>query len=120
MPTEVPPVWGWFQTPLRLEVVDGKIEIVPSENERPVVIKVAPSVKKLVVVVEVRAEKKEIEIKAKGNAEKPFMKAMAKMAKLKEKRSGQAAFSGNLRLLRETKRDSHNESGVQQMDHGLL
>lgn len=32
VPTEVPPEWAWFDKPLKLEYIDGRVQIVPDES----------------------------------------------------------------------------------------
>lgn len=99
IPTEVPPEWNWFQTPLKLEMTDGKVEIVSDKtNNNPVKIDHVNS-GKIEVKTSPRAPKtnnvvKEDRVKVvvapekaqEKFTEKPFVKALGKMAKLKERR----------------------------------
>lgn len=99
IPTEVPPEWNWFQTPLRLEMTDGKVEIVsdkasnnPSRiddaNSGKIEMKSSPRAPKRHKVVSEGREKVVVasEKAQEKFAEKPFVKALGKMAKLKERR----------------------------------
>lgn len=105
IPTEIPPEWNWFQTPLKLEVADGKVEIVPvakvesgsAADLKTVVaqakpIKMAPEAKKVVV-----STSKAKRVMVGANTQKPFAKALGKMAKLREKRSGVAVRKTSVR-----------------------
>ena len=105
IPTEIPPEWNWFQTPLKLEVADGRVEIVPAAKveldstigSKEVVaqvkpIKRAPEAKKVVAST---LKVKRVVVGA--NTQKPFAKALGKMAKLREKRSGVAVRKTSVR-----------------------
>ncbi len=94
VPTEIPPEWNWFQTPLKLEVDGGNVEIVPAVEIRPQTKNAAPAVSRQVAPIKKAAQvekagKDDLKRKrnaASVNAQKPFEKALLKMAKLKEKR----------------------------------
>lgn len=105
IPTEIPPEWNWFQTPLKLEVADGKVEIVPaakvesdsSIGSKKVVARAKP-IERVFEAKKVMAGTLKVERVVVGaNTQKPFAKALGKMAKLREKRSGVAVRKTSVR-----------------------
>lgn len=87
VPTEVPPEWNWFSKPLKIEMAAGKLEIkADSATEKVVRLVSSPRIVEKTVklaTVEVSA----INSKAVPMVEQPFSRALAKMAKLREKRA---------------------------------
>ncbi|MEW6709024.1 MAG: hypothetical protein AB1403_04310 [Candidatus Riflebacteria bacterium] len=86
--TEIPPEWNWFSTPLKLDVSDGKLEIVADPEKK--VVTQHPAKSKTVEFKEENIalpEDKPVSIQQ-STAEKPFARALAKMNQLKEKRQG--------------------------------
>jgi hypothetical protein len=85
VPTEVPPEWNWFEAPLKVDMVAGKVQISSDMKA------VKPSVsvhRKVEDTRPVKAVKSTATVakKIKRQEEKPFAKALARMAKLKAKR----------------------------------
>ncbi len=84
--TVVPPEWNWFNTPLKIEISNGRVEIISENPPRELVFES--------VVVRLPdnfgsvAEDAQYESAARieAPAEKPFIKALARMAKLRYSR----------------------------------
>ncbi|MGM0599135.1 MAG: hypothetical protein ACQETH_04875 [Candidatus Rifleibacteriota bacterium] len=92
IPTEVPPEWNWFKAPLKVDRVKGKVSISSGldaiESIRPVHKEHGKDSKERAV------EKiKEVATKTEVKEKKPFARALARMAKLKAKRSSSNAKS---------------------------
>lgn len=81
--TVVPPEWNWFNTPLKLEISNGRVEIISETPHREFVFES--------VVVRLpdnfgSVAQYESAAKIEAPAEKPFVKALARMAKLRYSR----------------------------------
>ncbi|MFZ5950371.1 MAG: hypothetical protein ACOYXC_06680 [Candidatus Rifleibacteriota bacterium] len=86
--TEIPPEWNWFNTPLKLDVNDGKLEIV-ADPEKKVVIQPSAVVKPAEYKEEnIAVSEDKPVLRQQPVAEKPFSRALAKMNQLKERRQG--------------------------------
>lgn len=88
IPTEIPPEWNWFSKPLKLNLSQGKAEIVVSEGNQEIILAAAP-VEPVVAVV--LPDSSESPAKAFAETEKPFVTALARMAKLRQMREAYAA-----------------------------
>jgi hypothetical protein len=89
VPTEVPPEWNWFSTPLKMKMSEGKVELVPSQEVKSLSLGARTTV---AIPVEVKValqapQTKDVQV----SIQKPFARALAKMAQIKQKRSLKAA-----------------------------
>jgi hypothetical protein len=94
VPTEVPPEWDWFSTPLKLEVEDdGKVELLPGTGKVTLDEKLRDAVaiepglvnetqKRFQRIVVSRLPEKALD-KKNETEEKPFSMALSKMKRLK-------------------------------------
>lgn len=94
--SEIPQEWNWFDTPLKIEVSDGHVEIVPSVTVSGVQsLSEAPKIKES-VAFNPSAGTSEENIRVDLASEKPFVAALARMGRLRSNRSAVIAENPEL------------------------
>ncbi|GAB4268089.1 MAG: hypothetical protein Kow0029_03150 [Candidatus Rifleibacteriota bacterium] len=99
VPTEVPPEWNWFSKPLKLDMTEGRVEIVPCADKRPVEIKTPGMNSK--TARQTMVEAKSIVRSAPKMPHMPFSRALAKMAQIKAKRASMSKKAGQKPVVEE-------------------
>lgn len=94
----VPPEWDWFSTPLKMEINQGQVEIVPAGSLRQVqltsVVAKLPAGLFEPVVVEKASPIDETRTEDVASTDKPFSVAIARMAKIRQLREAREASKG--------------------------
>lgn len=102
----VPPEWDWFSTPLKIEISQGQVEIVPAKSLRQVqlntVVAKIPAGLFEPVVVEKVASADETTSEAVASTSKPFAAAVARMAKIRQLRDAREARESSKGVVVET------------------
>jgi len=94
--SEIPQEWNWFDTPLKIEISEGHVEIVPSEKVS--VINLLPETPKIddSVILNPSMSASEDNIRVDLASEKPFVAALARMGRLRSSRSALIAENPEL------------------------
>lgn len=99
VPTEIPAEWNWFAQPLKLSFNDGKAVIDKSEEDKAISLSSEEKVRTESATVDMAVSEEEkqpataVAAIAEPSVEKPFVLALAKMARIRQMRSQNAAVS---------------------------
>lgn len=99
VPTEIPAEWNWFAQPLKLSFNDGKAVIDKSEGDKSISLSSEEKVSSESEAIDMAVSEEEkqpvaaVAAIAEPSVEKPFVLALAKMARIRQMRSQNAAAS---------------------------